>query len=114
MTDPKAVDSFLWPRPKEHLDLKQSLENAKKIPEKYIRMGIMWSAHFQDACSAFGMENALTTLVTYPEMFTAVINRITDFYLEVIELFYNATKGYLNAILIYDCHDFKQAFLFQA
>jgi uroporphyrinogen decarboxylase len=100
MTDPKTVDSFPWPRPKEHLDLKQSLENVKKIPEKYIRMGIMWSAHFQDACSAFGMENALMTMITYPEMFKAVIDRITDFYLEVNELFYNSTRGFLDAVLI--------------
>ena len=100
MTDPKAVHSYPWPRPKEHLDLKKSLENAKNIPDNYVRLGIMWSAHFQDACSAFGMENALMTMVTYTEMFTAVINRITDFYLEVNELFYNATRGFLDAVLI--------------
>jgi uroporphyrinogen decarboxylase len=63
-------------------------------------MGIMWSAHFQDSCSAFGMENALITMMMYPEMYQAVIDRITDFYLEVNELFYEATKGYLDAVLI--------------
>jgi uroporphyrinogen decarboxylase len=100
MTDPKEVAGYKWPNPKDHIDLKESLVRAKAIPEKYVRMGIMWSAHFQDTCSAFGMENALTTMVIYPDMFEAVINRITDFYLETNELFYKATKGYLDAVLI--------------
>jgi len=33
-------------------------------------------------------------------MFQAVIDRITDFYLKANELFYEATKGYLDAVLI--------------
>ncbi|WP_394706622.1 uroporphyrinogen decarboxylase family protein [uncultured Draconibacterium sp.] len=42
----------------------------------------------------------LITMMMYPEMYQAVINRITDFYLEVNELFYEATKGHLDAVLI--------------
>jgi uroporphyrinogen decarboxylase len=100
MTDPAEVAGFKWPDPKDYLDIRESLARAKSIPDKYVRMGIMWSAHFQDACSAFGMENALTTMLEYPEMFDAVINRITGFYLTVNELFYEATKGHLDAVLI--------------
>lgn len=37
---------------------------------------------------------------TNPEMFKVVIDRITDFYLKANEIFYEATKGYLDAILI--------------
>ena len=39
-------------------------------------------------------------MMMYPEMFKAVIDRITDFYLQTNELFYEATKGYLDAVLI--------------
>jgi uroporphyrinogen decarboxylase len=35
-----------------------------------------------------------------PEMFQAVIDRITEFYLQANELFYEATKGHLDAVLI--------------
>jgi uroporphyrinogen decarboxylase len=63
-------------------------------------MGVMWSAHFQDVCAAFGMEKALMVMLMNPEMFTAVLNRITDFYLKANEIFYEATKGYLDAVLI--------------
>ena len=99
-TDPAKVNDFPWPDPKEFLDIQESKRRAMAIPEEYLRMGIMWSAHFQDACAAFGMENALITMMMYPEMFQAVIDRITDFYLETNALFYEATSGYLDAVLI--------------
>lgn len=100
MTDPAEVDKFEWPNPKDYLDIKEAARRAREIPEDKLRLGIMWSAHFQDSFSAFGMENALITMMMYPEMYQAVIDRITEFYLEVNELFYEATKGYLDAVLI--------------
>ena len=100
MTDPAEVEKYPWPNPKDYLDIEESRKRAMEIPEEYLRMGIMWSAHFQDACAAFGMENALITMMMYPDMFEAVINRITDFYLETNGLFFEATKGHLDAILI--------------
>ena len=63
-------------------------------------MALAWSCHFQDACSAFGMETALMKMIEEPEMFTAVIDRITEFYLKANEIFYEATKGRLMAVLI--------------
>lgn len=99
-SDPADVDKFDWPDPEEYLDREESLRRVKSISDDYVRMGILWSAHFQDACSAFGMEQALMTMLMNPEMFRAVIERITDFYLKANELFYEATKGRLDAILI--------------
>lgn len=100
MTDPGCIDDFQWPNPKEMVDAEESLRRAKAVSPEYARMGIMWSVHFQDACAAFGMENALITMMVFPEMFQAVIDRIVDFYLDVNEIFYEATKGYLDAVLI--------------
>ena len=100
MTDPALVDSFPWPDPEEHIDFNEARRLAMEAPEDSARMGIMWAAHFQDACSAFGMENALLTMMIAPDMFRAVIDRITDFYIRCGEIFYEATKGYLDAVLI--------------
>lgn len=99
-SDPVDVNKFNWPDPARYLDREESRRRAKAIRDDYIRMGILWSAHFQDACSAFGMEHALVEMLTNPEMFMAVIGRITDFYLKANEIFYESTKGYLDAILI--------------
>lgn len=100
MTDPALVNTFPWPDPADYLDIEEARRRAMAVSSDYARMGIMWSAHFQDACAAFGMENALITMISYPEMFRAVIDRITDFYLQANELFYEATKGYLDVVLI--------------
>ena len=99
-SDPADISRFNWPDPSGMVLLDESLRLAKAIPSDKIRMGIMWSAHFQDVCSAFGMEHALITMMMNPEMFQAVIDRITEFYLQANELFYEATKGHLDAVLI--------------
>ena len=98
--DPTDVELFPWPDPALYLDGKESRRLARSVDPSYVRMGVMWSAHFQDACAAFGMEKALMVMLMNPELFVAVIDRITDFYLKANELFYEATKGYLDAVLI--------------
>lgn len=99
-SDTVDVDKFNWPDPEKYLDKEEARRRAESIDENYARMGILWSAHFQDACSAFGMEQALMVMLTNPEMFQAVIDRITQFYLKANEIFFEATKGYLDAVLI--------------
>lgn len=98
--NPALIDTFPWPDPALYLDVEASRQLAMAVPPDYVRMGVMWSAHFQDACAAFGMEKAMMVMLMNPEMFQAVIDRITDFYLKANELFYEATKGYLDAVLI--------------
>lgn len=99
-SDPADVDRFKWPDPALYLDRAESKRRALAIPSRKIRMGILWSAHFQDACAAFGMEQALMVMMMNPEMFRAVIDRITDFYLKANEIFYESTKGVLDTVLI--------------
>ena len=94
------IDKFAWPDPAKHLDREESRRRVDSAPSDRIKMGILWSAHFQDACAAFGMEQALMVMLTNPDMFRAVIERITDFYLKANEIFYESTKGMLDAILI--------------
>jgi len=99
-TNPQDVDKFNWPDPSLFLDREESARRVNVAPSDRIKMGILWSAHFQDACSAFGMEHALMTMFLNPDIFRAVIDRITDFYLKANEIFYESTKGKLDAVLI--------------
>jgi uroporphyrinogen decarboxylase len=99
-SDPSKIDDFDWPDPSKYIDPNECREAAEKAPKGRPLLGVVWSAHFQDACAAFGMETALVKMLTEPKMFEAVINRITKFYLEANEIFYSATKGKLNAVLI--------------
>lgn len=98
--DPAEVDAFDWPDPAQYISPDECAKLAASTPPGRVRLGVIWSSHFQDACAAFGMENALMTLCESPEMFKAVINRIVDFYLKANEIFYKATEGQLDAILI--------------
>jgi uroporphyrinogen decarboxylase len=99
-SDPADVNCFDWPDPAEYISPALCKQTVDEVPDGYAAMGVVWSAHFQDACSAFGMETALIKMLVEPEMFRAVIDRITDFYLKANEIFYEATKGKLHAVLI--------------
>ncbi len=94
------IEKFDWPDPVLYLDREESRRRATVAPADRIKMGILWSAHFQDACAAFGMEQALMIMLINPDLFRAVIDRITDFYLKANEIFYESTKGMLDAVLI--------------
>lgn len=94
------IDRFSWPDPAEHIDVAECRENAERVPEGRIGLGILWSAHFQDVCAAFGMENALMQMLLEPEFFARVLERIVDFYLRANEIFYRATAGKIHAVLI--------------
>jgi len=100
ISDPAAIDSFPWPVPHEHLDPYECTETIAMAPEDYALLGMMWSAHFQDACAAFGMEAALIKMITEPKIFQAVIDRIVEFYIDANEIFYSAAGGKLDAVLI--------------
>ena len=89
-----------WPDPEKYIKKEACEALLKEAPKGMPVMGVLWSAHFQDACAAFGMEDALMKMFLAPELFKAVIDRITDFYLRANEIFYKATQGKLHAVLI--------------
>ncbi len=100
IVDPAQVERFPWPDPALYIDPAECRRVVEEAPEGYAVMGVAWSAHFQDACAAFGMETALMNMIIEPDMFRAVIDRITDFYLKANKIFYEATRGKLHAVLI--------------
>lgn len=98
--DPEEVENFPWPDPAEHIPTEECRQLIDKVPEDYAIMGVIWSAHFQDTCAAFGMETALVNMLINPELYRAVDDRIVDFYLKANKIFYEATRGKLDAVLI--------------
>ena len=99
-SDPSKVNDFDWPDPSNYIDSEECKKRVEDVPEEYPVMGIMWSAHFQDVYSAFGMERALINMLRNPEIIKAVSEKIVDFYLKANKIFYEATKGKLDAVLI--------------
>lgn len=94
------LDFFEWPDPAKYIDIEECKRRVSLAPEGKVCLGMMWSAHFQDTCAAFGMENALMNMIANPEIYDAVNDKVMEFYLKANEIFYNATKGKLHAVLI--------------
>ncbi|MFI3237575.1 MAG: uroporphyrinogen decarboxylase family protein [Lachnospiraceae bacterium] len=94
------LEGFVWPDPTKYIDPAECLARVEKAPEGKVCLGVLWSAHFQNVCAAFGMENAFMNMVANEELYEAVDRKIMDFFLKANEIFYEATKGKLHAILI--------------
>jgi uroporphyrinogen decarboxylase len=98
--DPSRVEEFDWPDPAKHIEPAACRRAVESAPNDHAVLGVLWSAHFQDALSAFGMEAALIKLLEAPDMFKAVIDRILEFYLQANRIFYEAAYKNLDAVLI--------------
>jgi uroporphyrinogen decarboxylase len=59
-----------------------------------------WSIHYEATCAAFGMEQALVSMLVNPELFRAVMRHITDFFLKANEIFFDVAGPALDAVLI--------------
>lgn len=94
------LDFFEWPDPEKYIDVEECRRRVELAPKDKACLGMMWSAHFQDTCASFGMETALVNMIVNPEIYEAVDNRILDFYLKANEIFYEAVKGRIHAVLI--------------
>lgn len=100
MTDPARIDDFDWPDPAEHIKVKECRAVVERVMPGRAVLGVIWSSFFQDAWAAFGMENACVQMMIAPDMFRGIVDRCVDFYLRANEIFYEATKGKLDAVLI--------------
>jgi len=98
--DPEEVNNFEWPQPETYISAEECARVLTEVPEGKVALGILWSSHFQDTCTAFGMEAALMNMIANPEMYIAVDDKIIYFYLRANEIFYENTKGRLHAVLI--------------
>lgn len=98
--DLEDLDFFQWPDPAKYIDPLECKRRVDMAPKDKVVLGMLWSAHFQDTCAAFGMETALMNMLANPEIYKAVDEKIVSFYLRANEIFYEATKGRLNAVLI--------------
>lgn len=98
--DPEDLDFFEWPDPAKYIDVEECRRRVAMAPPDKVRLAMCWSAHFQDACASFGMETALMNMLANPEIYQAVDDKIVDFYLKANEIFFEATRGQLDAVLI--------------
>lgn len=98
--EPEDIEFFEWPDPEKYIDVNECKRLVQNAPKDKVRLGMAWSAHFQDTCASFGMETALMNMIANPEIYEAVDEKIIEFYLKANRIFYEATRGELDAVLI--------------
>lgn len=98
--EPEELAFFEWPDPEKYIDTEECRRRAQEAPADKVKLGMMWSSYFQDTCAAFGMETAMVNMITNPQIYEAVNQKVLEFYLKANESFYEATKGMLDAVLI--------------
>lgn len=98
--DPAEIENFDWPDPEKYIDPQKCLEAVESIPEDAAVLMLAYSAHFQDLCSAFGMQRMFEYMLLFPEVVEAVAARIEDYYLRANKIVFEATKGKVDCILM--------------
>ena len=98
--DMEDLAFFDWPDPEKYIDAEECRRRCLAAPSDRAVLAQVWSAHFQDACAAFGMQTALMNMISNPEIYQAVDEHIVNFYLKANEIIYEACKDHLDAVII--------------
>lgn len=86
--------NYKWPDPR-NFDFDLLLKESEEFKDKVI-IGGFWSGIFGDSYRMFGFENFLLNLAINPEIIKTLVNKMTDFYLELNDRFFHTMKGKMN------------------
>lgn len=88
---PKDILNHPWPKP-EWFDVQALIPECEENADRVIVSGF-WTAVFGNAYRMHGFENFLMNLALKPELIKTLIDRLTDFYLELNERLFSSLKG---------------------
>lgn len=94
--DPDDVGGIKWPG-RDFVDIEASVKAAKEARETGLAVyGGVWASLFTNSRSIMGEENFLISLIDNPELVSALIERLTDFYIDVNEVYFQACSKYID------------------
>jgi uroporphyrinogen decarboxylase len=93
-SSPQDILDHPWPEP-NWFDVDDLLEECEAFSDKVI-VGGFWSGILGDSYRMHGFENFLLNLAMKPEIIKTLVDRMTDFYLELNERTFSALKGKLD------------------
>jgi uroporphyrinogen decarboxylase len=88
---PQDVLEHPWPKP-QWFDVQALIPECEENAERVI-VGGFWTAIFGNAYRMHGFENFLMNLALKPQLIKTLIDRLTEFYLELNERLFSALKG---------------------
>lgn len=95
---PKDVLAHPWPKP-QWFDVKALAGETEPYADKVI-IGGFWSGIFGDSYRMHGFESFLYNMAMNPELVRTLVNRMTDFYLELNDRLFRALKGKLDVYFL--------------
>lgn len=93
-TTPAEILRHPWPKP-EWFDMDPLVAECEQFSDKVI-IGGFWSGIFGDSFRMHGYANFLLNMAVAPALIHTLVNRMTDFYLELNNRAFSALKGKLD------------------
>ncbi len=87
----EAILRHPWPKARD-FDFSPLVEEAQAHSDR-VRIGGLWTGIMGDSYRMMGFENFLLNIATHPELIRALINRMTEMYLELNDHYFAALKG---------------------
>jgi len=90
VTNPQTVLDYPWPQ-RNDFDFSILLEEAEMYSGRAI-VGGLWTGILGDAYRMVGFQDFLLSIALYPEFIHTLVNRLTDVYLELNDLYFQTMK----------------------
>jgi len=106
----KEILNHPWPKP-EWFNLEPLLKECEDFSDKVI-IGGFWTALFSDCFRMYGFQNFLMDMLLRPEFIKTLVDRTTDFYLEMNDRMFSTLKGKLDIFLLGSDFGSQQGLMF--
>jgi uroporphyrinogen decarboxylase len=107
---PKEIYNHDWPKP-NWFELEPLLNECEDFSDKVI-IGGFWSALFSDCFRMYGFQNFLTDMLMRPEYIKTLVDRTTEFYLEMNEHMFSTLKGKIDIFYLGSDFGSQQGLMF--
>jgi uroporphyrinogen decarboxylase len=90
------IEKVRWPG-SDYVDIEESVKRAQDAHSSGLAVyGGMWASLFTTSRSIMGEENFLISLIEQPEVVSALIERLSEFYMSVNEAYFQACRKYID------------------
>ena len=97
---PADLGRVAWPEP-GLIDMKVSRSEAREARESGLAVyGGVWASIFTQSRAMLGEEDYLTALIANPELISALVERLTDCYLELDRAYLDSCAPYLDVLVL--------------
>ena len=110
VTSPKEILDYKWPE-KNWFNWEPLIEECENHSDKVI-VGGLWTGIFGDSYRMHGFQNFLLNMALNPDLIHTLVNKMTDFYLDINDQIFNLMKGKMDVWFWGNDYGTQQGLLF--